>query len=78
MDDDRLLTIPEVARLLGISKERAYQMARERQIPFVRLTPRSIRVPRAAFMAWVAAMGDEALAVVRQREQKEERCDDSD
>lgn len=49
-----LLTIPEVATILGVSRERCYRLAAEGRIPSVRLSPRRIRVPRAALEAWLA------------------------
>lgn len=48
-----LLTIPEVARLLGISRVRCYEMAASGEIPSMRLSARRIRVPQAALDAWL-------------------------
>lgn len=41
------ISIPEAAALLGISRNLAYEMARQRQLPVVRFG-RRLLVPRAA------------------------------
>jgi excisionase family DNA binding protein len=49
-EDGRLTwTIPEAARLLGISKDSAYQAARRGDLP-VRVIGRRMLVPRVALM----------------------------
>ena len=49
-NDGRLTwTIPEVAKLLGISKDSAYEAARRGELP-VRLIGRRMLVPRVALM----------------------------
>ncbi len=55
MENKALLTIPEVARILGASEERTYQMAARGVFPVLRLSPRRIRVPRESFEAWLKA-----------------------
>lgn len=60
-----LLTIAEVAQELSVSRTRAYQLAAEGQIPSVRLSERRIRVPRAAFEAWLAEQSEIALRNLR-------------
>lgn len=60
-----LLTIPEVAEILGVSAVGAYQMAAAGEIPSVRLSPRRIRVPRAALDLWLAGQAQRALANVK-------------
>ena len=49
-----LLRIDEAARLLGIGTTLAYEMVGQGRLPHVRLG-RSVRVPRAALEAWIAA-----------------------
>jgi excisionase family DNA binding protein len=49
----QLLTIPEVAELLGISRVRCYEMAASGEIPSIRLSARRIRVQPAALDAWL-------------------------
>jgi excisionase family DNA binding protein len=50
------LTIPEAARLLGISRNAAYQAARSGQIPTLRIG-RLLLVPKVAFDAMLAGGG---------------------
>ena len=52
----RLLTIPEVARVLHVRTERAYQLARDGVLPVVRLG-RQVRVNGRALDDWVAQGG---------------------
>ncbi len=61
-----LLTIPEVAARLRVSRARAYQLAREGLIPIVRLG-RQLRVEEGALRAWLAN-GGQALSGGWQRE----------
>ncbi len=57
IDDERaMLTVVEAARWLRISRNLAYELVNQGQIPSVRLG-RVIRVPRWALEAWI---GDEA------------------
>ncbi len=58
------LTIPEVAVMLGVSSVRAYQMAAQGAFPCIRLSPRRLRVPRAAFRSWLDSQTALALANV--------------
>ena len=63
-DNKPFMTIPEVARILGVSDVRAYQMAAAGGFPSVRLSPRRLRVPRAAFRTWLDDQSALALANV--------------
>ena len=57
MDDTtvpRLLRMVEVATVLGVSRSKAYQLARANTIPTVRLGG-SVRVPAEALAKWVEA-----------------------
>ena len=47
------LTVPEVARLLGISRASAYNLARQKSFPALRISRRLV-VPKAAFERWLA------------------------
>ena len=58
------MTIPEVAEILNVSVVRAYQMAAEGGFPSVRLSPRRLRVPTAAFRSWLDSQAALALANV--------------
>jgi excisionase family DNA binding protein len=54
MDDlAALLTVPETAKLLRISRNLAYDLVARGEIPAVRLG-RVIRIPRGALEQWVA------------------------
>ena len=53
--EPELLTIESVARLIGVSRSRAYQMAATGSLPAVYLG-RSVRVPKAAFAEWLSQL----------------------
>lgn len=55
-DTRKLLRIPEVALILNISKERAYQLAREGILPVVRLGFQ-VRVDPTALREWIRSGG---------------------
>ena len=50
-------SIEEVAALLGIGRNQCYRAAREGQIPTIRIGPRRMVVPRAAFERMLAEAG---------------------
>jgi excisionase family DNA binding protein len=50
--EDRLLTVPEAARLLSVTKERVYEMARRQELPTVRVG-KFVRVRPSALRAFV-------------------------
>lgn len=53
MDKERLtLTIPEVAKLLGINKVAAYRLAKHRDFPAITIG-RRIVVPKTALELWL-------------------------
>lgn len=60
-DDLGLLTVPEAARLLRVSRNLAYELVAQRQIPALRLG-RAIRVPRHALLEWIARSADTPFA----------------
>jgi excisionase family DNA binding protein len=49
-----LLTAPEVAKLLAVSRERVWSMSRRGEIPTVRLGPREVRYRPEDIDAWIA------------------------
>lgn len=53
-----VLSVEEVARLLGISRFLAYECARRGTIPTIRLG-RRLLIPREAFMAWLRGQNAE-------------------
>lgn len=50
--DPQLLTVEEVARILRIGRDLAYQLAREGKIPVLRLGRRMV-IPRQTLMRWI-------------------------
>jgi excisionase family DNA binding protein len=46
-------TVPEVAALLGINLPKAYELARQEGFPAIRISPRRIVIPKAAFERWL-------------------------
>ena len=51
-DDQLLLTVPEVAKVLRIGRNLAYELVARGEIPSVRLG-RVIRVPRSSLERWL-------------------------
>ncbi len=51
-DHNLLLTVPEAARLLRISRNLAYELVARGELPAVRFG-RVIRVPRSALEEWI-------------------------
>jgi excisionase family DNA binding protein len=51
---EEMLTVPEMAARLRISRVRAYSLIEEAGIPYVRLSERRIRIPRDLFESWLA------------------------
>jgi excisionase family DNA binding protein len=49
------LTVPEAARLLGVSRALGYELARSGRLPVLRLGPRRLVVPTRALEAMLAA-----------------------
>lgn len=47
-----LLRVPEVARLLGVSRTRAYVLVQRGELPAIRIG-QSVRVSRRALEAWI-------------------------
>jgi excisionase family DNA binding protein len=43
------LTVPEAAKMLGVCRNTAYEMAKMGQLPVIRCGQRRLLVPRAAF-----------------------------
>jgi excisionase family DNA binding protein len=55
------LSVPEVAALLGISRNHAYAMARVHAYPVISLG-RKLVVPKVRFMAWLESNSGNAEA----------------
>ena len=56
--NESVMTVPEAARILRVSKGTAYEYVQKGLIPHVRLAGR-ITIPRARFEAWRAGAGAE-------------------
>lgn len=52
VDSNFLLTVPEAARLLRISRNLAYELIRQNALPHVRLG-RRILIPRRGLESWI-------------------------
>jgi excisionase family DNA binding protein len=50
-------TVPEVGKLLGINRNLAYELARQGQIPCIKLGRRLV-CPKAAVDRWLTGAGD--------------------
>ena len=51
---DEILTIPEVADYLKMSKSKVYRMVQRGQIPYVRIG-RNVRIRKQDLLAWINA-----------------------
>lgn len=48
-----LLTVPEMAKVLRIGKNSAYNLIRKKKLPVLRLGPKKIRIPRVKLKQWI-------------------------
>lgn len=56
-----LLTVPEAAAKLGVSRQHAYRLIAEGVLPAVRLSERRVRVPSEALDAWLQVQTKRAV-----------------
>lgn len=66
-DAVELLRPGDLADVLGVSRNRVYQLIADGMLPAVRFG-RSIRIPRAAWEAWLLEQRDRALETVASTE----------
>src|SRR4029453_7855150 len=52
-EDDSLLTIPDVAKALKVSKARAYELLRTKELPSIRIGVRQVRVRKSDLAAYL-------------------------
>lgn len=57
-----VLTIPEAARLLGIGRSKAFELARRGELPGVIRFGRCVRVSKPVLLRWLGAEPAESLA----------------
>lgn len=60
-ETEPLLTVAETAAMLGVPRQRCYELIARGGIPSVRLSARRIRIPRAALDAWIAEQAAASL-----------------
>jgi excisionase family DNA binding protein len=65
--DKELLKVRDVAPMLGVTANRVYQLIAAGAIPATRVAG-SIRIPRSAWLQWIAERTEEALATRPHRE----------
>ena len=53
----KLIKADKVAELLDVSKQRVYELTRERRIPFIQLGDRQYRYSENLLLAWLEAGG---------------------
>jgi len=53
-DETPLMRVPEVARLLAISRQRAYMLVSSGQLPSISIGPKVLRVRRSDFDKFLA------------------------
>lgn len=51
--EERLLSLPEVAGVLGISRSAAYLLAQKGRLPYIRISRRALRVHPADLKAFI-------------------------
>lgn len=56
--EKRIYTVSEIAKLLCISKSKAYELCSGKCFPVIRLG-KSVRVSKASFDAWLAHLSNE-------------------
>ncbi|MGQ9631356.1 MAG: helix-turn-helix transcriptional regulator [bacterium] len=54
----RLLTVPEVAEILGFTEDYIYRLAQKGKIPAIRIPPRSWRFDEFVFLRSYVGTGD--------------------
>ena len=56
MSDERLLTTKEVAEWLGLSIHAVYRKVQQKEIPHLRIGPKTVRFNRARLEKWLTTL----------------------
>lgn len=64
-DSPMLLKVSDLAPLMGVSRSRIYQLIRVGALPATKVGG-AIRIPRAAWLAWLDSQSEEAMEGLRQ------------
>jgi excisionase family DNA binding protein len=63
MSSDALLTVHDVAELLGLSVGSVYHLISQKRIPVVKLSSRCVRFRRSDIDAWIASLARSADSI---------------
>ena len=56
IDDDRLWTVVEAARFLGLAPGSLYHLISQKRVPVIRISSRCVRFRRSDLEKWVSAL----------------------
>ncbi len=57
MSEPLTVSVPEAARMLGVSRSTVYELVRRGALPAVRVSPRRTVLHRARLLEWIDAGG---------------------
>ncbi len=63
---EKLLTVIEVSKILGVKPARIYELTRERRIPFVQIGERQYRYSETALTNWIENGGNQTQTAENQ------------
>lgn len=66
LPENELLSVPQVAQLLGLTISAIYASCKRKTLPHIHLGDR-VLIPREAYKVWMAERIEEALAAVKQK-----------
>lgn len=52
MDENKFLSVNDLAEILGVCRARVYELCKEKDFPALRISPRRIVIPKKAFDEW--------------------------
>lgn len=50
-----LLTVDQARQILGVGKSMMYELIRQNNIPYIKLSPRSTRIPKNDLLEWISS-----------------------